>query len=77
MGVGGHVTSIFAFTLEGLIGNTWSVAVTDCLDGTVVHTGGGNDIFIAGQDVKEIQVVTLGAFVLSIIIDEDFSCSPA
>lgn len=77
VGVGGHVASIFAFTLESIIGNAWSVSITDCLDNTVVHTGGGSTISISGQDLKEIQVVTLGAFIVSIIIDEDYSCSPA
>lgn len=77
LGVGGHVTSLYAFLLETVVGNAWSVEITDCLDSTAVFSGGGQDFLMEDFDCKHFQVNALGLFVVSLIIEADYSCTPA
>lgn len=75
--VGGHVVSMFGFLLETVVGNTWSVERTDCLDNTVVDTFGGQDFEITDFDCKAFQIIALGSYFVSIIIDTNWECGPA
>lgn len=77
IGVGGQIASLYGFLLEAVIGNAWSVETTDCLDETVVDTFGGDSFFLDGRTLKHFQVNALGPFMVTAIIEEDFTCSPA
>ena len=75
--VGGHVTSLFGFLTHTVIGNVFSVRLVDCLGNETVQTFGGQSFEITDISIKEFEVDALGAFIVSVQMDENWTCGPA